>query len=294
MRTITVTVQYIYIQRAIEELRETRESGINIQGHKIDMLRFADDMALLAESEEQLEQSLQELERIMKNEYNMKLNKKKTKVMICTKQDNRNYRDIMVDGEAIQQVEQFPYLGSIITKDGRSKKEIIKRIQQAKRAFINKKNLLTSGKLSNETKIKFIQTYIWSVATYGSETWTIGTQEKRRLESLEMWCYRKMMKISWVERVTNQEVLRRAGTERKLWKHIQKRRDQLIGHILRREGLLKIIMEGKIPLRNARGRPRLQYINQIMADVGSNNYTEMKRKAQDRKKWKAASNQSED
>lgn len=63
--------------------------------------------------------------------------------MICTKQDNLNYGNITVEEEIIQQVEQFPYLGSIITKDGKSKKEIVNKIQQAKRALINKKNLLT-------------------------------------------------------------------------------------------------------------------------------------------------------
>ena len=78
--------------------------------------------------------------------------------------------------------------------------------------------------------------YVWSVALYGSETWTIGVSEKKRLEAFEMWCYRRMLKIRWVDKVTNEEVLRQIDEERSVWKNIVKRRGRLIGHI---QGILE-------------------------------------------------------
>jgi len=74
------------------------------------------------------------------------------------------------------------------------------------------------------------------------------------------------------------------GDKRKIWKHIVERRKQLIGHTLRREGLLKTIIEGKIDGKIPRGRPRLRYIKQIMEDTGSRSYEEMNQKASDRMK----------
>ena len=69
-------------------------------------------------------------------------------------------------------------------------------------------------------------TYVWSIAMYGCETWTIGDEE----EAFEMWCYRRMVNIKWMDRITNEEVFRRIGERRTLWKSLRKRRGQMMGH----------------------------------------------------------------
>ena len=164
---------------------------------------------------------------------------------------------------------------------------------QAKKAFLQKRNLLTSN-IDLGIRKSFLKAFVWSVALYGSETWTIGAAEKRRIEAFEMWCYRRMMKIRWVDRVTNEEVLRRVGEERCFWRLLMKRRDRLVGHIQRHPGIASLVMEGRFEDRNCRGRPRLEYVKQIAADVGCSSYVAMKRLAQDREAWRAASNQSRD
>ena len=109
-----------------------------------------------------------------------------------------------------------------------------------------------------------------------------------------MWCYRRMLKIRWVDKITNEEVLRRVGEKISLWQHLTKRRDRLVGHILRHDGLVKLTLEGSVWGKNAVGRPRLGYSEQIWEDVGCVSYVEMKRLTQDRLAWRVASNQSQD
>jgi hypothetical protein len=134
---------------------------------------------------------------------------------------------------------------------------------------------------------------VWNVALYGCETCTIDGTDERRFEALEMWCYRRM-KIPWVDRVSNKEVLKRAQEKRVLWNNRVQRRDRLIGHLLRHEGLLKTVTEGTVEGKRCRGRPRLSFIQQIVSDVRCNNYTEMKRLSESRREWRAASNRFTD
>lgn len=78
-------------------------------------------------------------------------------------------------------------MGSIVSKDGRSVKKIVKRICQAKIAFNKKRGLFTSKDISVRTRINLLMTYVWSIMLYGSETWTIAKAERRRIEAFEMW-----------------------------------------------------------------------------------------------------------
>lgn len=104
--------------------------------------------------------------------------------------------NISLENKEIIQINYFKYLGSIITDDGKSIKEIKSRIGQAKNTFLKKRKLLTSKNMNIVTKKWFIKTYVWSVALYESETWTINKKEKHMLEAFEMWCWRKMQRIS--------------------------------------------------------------------------------------------------
>ncbi|MGP1906500.1 MAG: hypothetical protein ACTS4X_01990 [Candidatus Hodgkinia cicadicola] len=114
------------------------------------------------------------------------------------------------------------------------------------------------------------------MACYGCETWTRAEEEKK-LNSFEIWCFRRILKIKWIHMVTNEEVLERVGEKRSFWESIVRRRVQLTGHIMRHEDLLKIIIEGYVDEKRPRGRPRLRYKDQIVKDVGCKIYGEVKR-----------------
>jgi hypothetical protein len=111
------------------------------------------------------------------------------------------------------------------------------------------------------------------------------------LESFEMWCYRRILKIKWADYITNEEVLARMNCKRSLWYYIVRRRVTMVGHILRHEGLMKTVLEGRVEGKNYRGRPRLEYIEQIIKDVECKTYSEIRRMVEDRTGWRAASYQ---
>lgn len=83
-----------------------------------------------------------------------------------------------------------------------------------------------------EVRKSFLKIYVWSIALYGGETWTISATEKRKLEAFEMWCYRKMLRIKWIDRITNEAVLNRIKEKKILWHTIKVRRAKMIGHLL--------------------------------------------------------------
>ena len=128
----------------------------------------------------------------------------------------------------------------------------------AKAAFSKKTTLFTS-KLDLNLRKKLIKCYIWSMALYSAETWTLRAADQKYLESFEMWYWRRMEKISWTDHVRNKEVLLRANEHRNILHEIRKRKANWIGNILRRNCLLKQVIEGKIKgdMEVARRRKKL-------------------------------------
>jgi hypothetical protein len=154
----------------------------------------------------------------------------------------------------------------MITNDASCAREIKSRIAMAKAAFNNNKTLFTS-KLDLNLRKKLVKCYIWSIALYGAETWTLGKVDRKYLESFEMWCWRSMEKISWTDRVRNEEVLHRVKVERNIVHTIKRRKANWIGHILRRNCILKCVIEGNIERRievtERRGRKRKQLLDDL-------------------------------
>ena len=144
----------------------------------------------------------------------MKINTKKTKVMKISKNTGEKFA-IYLDNIQLSQVAHFSYLGSVQTEDGYCENEIKCRIVYVKEAFSMRKELLTKS-FNLTLKKKIIKTVICSILLYGGETWTIRMEERRRLESCEMWLWRKMLGILWSDKISNEEVLRRVGEERLL------------------------------------------------------------------------------
>jgi len=108
----------------------------------------------------------------------------------------------------------------------------------AKAAF-NKKGALSTSTLDLKLRKKLVKCYIWSIALYGAETWTFRTVDQKHLASFEMWCWRRMEKISWFDHVRKEEVLFRVKEQRNILLEIRKRKANWIGHILRRNCLLQ-------------------------------------------------------
>ena len=151
----------------------------------------------------------------------------------------------MIAQKQLENMESFKYLGSILTNDGRCNCEIKCRIPMAKAAFNKNKGLFTST-LDLELRKKLVKCYIWSIALYGAESWTLRTVDQKHLESFKIWCWRRMEKISWTDHVRNEEVLLRVKEQRNILHEISKRKANWIGHILRRNCLLKQVIGGKI------------------------------------------------
>ena len=157
----------------------------------------------------------------------------------------------------------------------------------AKAAFNKKKALFTST-LDLELRKKLVKCYIWSISLYGAETWTLRVVDQKYLESFEMWCWRRMEKISWTEHVRNEEVLLRVKEQRNILHEISKRKANWIGHILCRNCLLQRVIEGKIKWRievtGRRGRRCTKLLDDLKERIG---YSHLKEEAPYRTTWSA-------
>src|SRR5215475_2649266 len=155
------------------------------------------------------------------------------------------------------------------------------------KAALNKKRALFTSTLDLELRKKLVNCYIWSIALYGVETWTLRTVDQKNLESFEMWCWRRMEKISWTDHLRNEEVLLGVNEQRNILHEIRKRKANWIGHILRRNCLLKQVIEekikGEIEVTRRRGRRRKKLLDDLKDRRG---YSHLKEEALDRTMWR--------
>ena len=108
------------------------------------------------------------------------------------------------------------YIGSLTTEDGISEKEIKRRMMIVRTIFINMRTLLSCRGIHLNTRLRVMKCYVWPTLFYGAETWTITKSLMSRLDAFEKWVYRRVLKMSWMEKITNEEVLRRMGTGREI------------------------------------------------------------------------------
>jgi hypothetical protein len=161
-------------------------------------VKYADYLVLLAMKEKVLQDMIGELTEI-EGCYGMEMNVEKTKVMRISRKPFPV--KIVIDQKQLENVEYFKYLGSILTNDGRCTCEVKCRIAMA-RAVFNKKRIIFTSTMELELRKKLEKCYIWSIALYGAETWTLRAVDHILLESFEMWCWRRIEKISWNEEVS--------------------------------------------------------------------------------------------
>ena len=199
-------------------------------------MKYADQLVLLAKEEKVLQDMIDTLTEIGRC-YGMEMNVEKTEVMRISTQPFP--AKIMIDQKQTENVESFKYLGSMLTNDGSCTCEIKCRVAMAKATF-NKKRTLFTSTLNLKLRKKLVKCYIWSTALYGAETLTIRAVDQKHLESFEMWCWRRMEKISLTDHVRNEE------KQRNILHEINQRKANWIGHVLRRNCLLQRVIEGKI------------------------------------------------
>ena len=179
------------------------------------IIRYADDTVLIADSEEKL-QRLVDTVNNASNRKGLQLNISNTKTMVISKSTDIPICNITIQNQVLKQVHSFVYWGSTITQDGRCNKEIEKRIAIANRTFNSMINIFRNLNINIHTRVRTMKAYIWSTLTYGCETWTISGDFRMKLEALEMWLFRKMLRIPWTARITNERVLEMINSRRSL------------------------------------------------------------------------------
>ena len=248
---------------------------------------FADDVALITHDPEDMQRNINELGR-MANAVGLSINANKTKSM-----SNAVIPDLaeglLVNNEEIEEVREFKYLGSILTQDANSEREILCRITLAGSAFSYLRNVWRNNKYSQKLKLKIYNSNVVSVLMYGCETWSITAQLERRLQAFDNNCLRSILNIHWTERIRNDEIYRMTN-HTPILDLIRKRRWMYWGHMVR-------MGEGRLPhdawcwtppgLRKS-GRPKMTLGRSLMkeAKLARSSLEELWLKAQDRSSWR--------
>ena len=192
-----------YTEQVMREA-ELTESGAVIGGRSISNLRYADDTAQRGESPQEInnvEHKVNDAGRIRL----LKLNARKIKLMVVGDENANVFIDIDVD--TIDKVNSFKYLGAIKTSMGSCSEDVKARIGRAKKATMEVDILWKDRGIRKELKMKLVKALIWPVITYGAEGWTLKKYDERQLEAAEIWCYRRMLRISWTGKRTNKSIL---------------------------------------------------------------------------------------
>ena len=251
----------IYGEMLIQEALQDQDGGVVIGGRTVKSVRFADDTAILAKTERELQLMLNNLNDTVEA-YGMRINEKKTKVMKMSR-SNKEEINILLKGKQLEEVKQYKYLGSILDNEGRSAKDVRARIAMGKQAFLRRQELLSIS-ISISLRKRLVKSLVWSVTLYGCETWTLRKDDCKRLEAFEMWIWRRMFKIKWIERLSNEEVLVIAGETRSLLNTIKDRQRKWIGHILRHDNMMRDMIEGRVDGKRMREGQRTKMLDMIM------------------------------
>ena len=139
-----------------------------------------------------------------------------------------------------------------------------------------------------QLKMHLLKCLIWPVLMYGCEAWTIRKREKDRLNAAEMWLYRRLLRISWQDKRTNESVLEELFTTRTLLKEINRRKLKFLGHAIRnpKTNLMASILQGRVEGKRNRGRPPMSYIDNVKSITGLT-LGEVVHRSRDREDWRA-------
>ena len=211
-----------------------------------------------------------------------------TGLTFCSLQDVTFIINIVVNDEKLEQVREFKYLGQNITEDGKTENDVKIRIDIAKTRFQEMSNILTSRHISTNLRLRLAKCYVYSTLTYGCETRTLSKDSENRINAFEMWVFRRIERIKWTDKITNEEVCRRLNVEKTLLTDIKTRKLNYFGHVKRHNTIKKDILEAKLEGKRAQGRQRRRWEDDVKSWTGLN-FEECTRAAGRREDWRAIS-----
>ena len=197
-------------------------------GRNIKNLRYADTTTLVAESEEELKSLLMKAKEESEN-VGLKLNIQKTKIMASVPISSWE-----IDGETVETVSDFIFLGSKITADGDCSREIKRCLLLGRKVMTNLDSILKSRDITLSTKVHLVNAMVFLVVMYGCESWSIKKAEHRRIDAFELWCWRRLLRVPWTARRSNQSILKEISPEYSLEGLMLKLKLQYFGHLMRR------------------------------------------------------------
>ena len=169
-----------------------------------------------------------------------------------------------IDGETVETVSDFTFLGSKVTADGDCSHEIKRRLLLGRKVMLNLDSILKSRAITLLTKVRLVKAMVFPVVMYGCESWTIKIAEHRRIDAFELWCWRRLLRVPWTARSSNQSILKEISPGCSLEGLLLKLKLQYSGHLMwRADSLEKPLMLGKIEGRRRRGRQRMRWLDGI-------------------------------
>ena len=171
---------------------------------------------------------------------------------------------------------------------GNSAPEIRRRLTMAREAVSKMDNIWRSRRVSLNLKLRVLRATAFPIVIYGSESWTMQKADERRVDAFEMWCYRRVLRIPWTERKTNawvMWVLDKIENRLMLREMVRKRKLRFFGHVIRRKGLERTVITGKVNGKRKRGRPPTSWLKDIKSSTVMTRQ-DVVRAAEDRERWR--------
>ena len=158
----------------------------------------------------------------------------------------------------------FIFLGSKITADGDCSHEIKRRLLLGRNVMTNLDSILKSRDITLPTKVRLVKAMVFPVVMYRCESWTIKKAERRRIDAVELWCWRRLLRVPWTARRSNQSILKEISPGCSLEGLMLKLKPQYFGHLMRRaDSLEKTLILGKTEGRRRKGRQRMRWLDGI-------------------------------
>ena len=247
-------------------------------------LDFADDIALLSHRHQDMQEKTDAMATTAGN-LGLKVSTKKTKGM---RMNARVQENIKLNGDEIEEVDDFTYLGSKMSNTGNGEVEIRARLAKASQAFVSLRSTWKARNIRLKTKLRIFKSNVISTLLYGSESWKVTKTISNKLDAFQNRCLKRILQIYWPNTITNEELHRRAEIE-PISTQVKRRRWQWIGHVLRQQttALTRIALRWTPDGQRKRGRPKETWRRTVEREMKEKGWTwgRLERVSADRHRW---------